>query len=141
MEKNMKILALDTGDVWTGTALSDALGIIAKPFKTVKTEELVSFLQDLLKKESIQTIIVGHPKTLRGTQSEQTKKVEQLFNTLQQKFSILTWVLWDERFTSQQAAQLKQTKTKEDKIHSHSLAAAFILASYLEYRHFQNISS
>lgn len=137
----MKILALDTGDVWTGTALSDALGIIAKPFKTIKSEELTSFLQELLNKESINTIIVGHPKTLRGTQSEQTKKVEQLFNFLQQEFTSVTWVLWDERFTSQQAARLKQAKNKEDKIHSHSLAAAFILASYLEYRHFQKISS
>lgn len=137
----MKILALDTGDVWTGSALSDALAIIAKPFKTIKTEELVSFLQELLKKELIDTIIVGHPKTLRGTHSEQTNKVEHLFNSLKQEFTSVSWILWDERFTSQQAAQLKHAKNKEDKIHSHSLAAAFILASYLEYRHFQKISS
>jgi len=36
----------------------------------------------------------------------------------------------DERLTSKQADQIKQAKTKEDKIKSHSIAAALILRSY-----------
>src|SRR5436190_20941963 len=102
----MKSLALDIGDVWTGTALSDALGILARPYKTVKTADLTAFLEETFKQESIDTIVVGHPKTLKGTSSDQTKKVEAAFADLQKAFSTVTWLLWDERFTSQQAAQL-----------------------------------
>ena len=41
---------------------------------------------------------------------------------------------WDERFTSQQATQLKKQKTKQDKLASHSIAAALLLMGYLEYQ-------
>lgn len=129
----MKLFALDIGDVWTGTAISDALGIIARPFKTIKTSEIQEFLTDLLKNESITTIIVGHPTTLRDTKSQQTLKVEALINELKSPFPALTWIFWDEAFSSQQAEKLKPSTSKQDKIQSHSIAAAYILSSYLNY--------
>ena len=36
----MKTLALDLGDQWTGSALSDELGLIASPLQTIPTKEL-----------------------------------------------------------------------------------------------------
>ncbi len=132
----MKILALDTGDVWTGVAISDGRAIIAQPYETIKANKLIDFLQTTLAKEQIETIVVGHPKTMRGTESEQTKKVVALVEQLKQQFPDISWVLWDERLTSKQAAALKKIKTKEDKIKSHAIAAALILSSYLEYRRF-----
>lgn len=129
----MKTAALDTGDVWTGIALSDALGITAKPYITIKTTELFDYLGDFITKESVTTIIVGHPKTMRGTQSAQTEKVQELFNTLQKQFPTISWKLWDERLSSKRAANLKHAKTKEEKIQSHAIAAAFILSSYLSF--------
>lgn len=137
----MKILALDIGDVWTGSALSDSLGLLARPYKTVQTTDLIPFIQTIIAQEPVTCIVVGHPKTLGGKLSEQTKKVEQFFDALKKEFTTIQWLLWDERFTSQQADQLKRAKTKEEKIHAHSLAAAFILSSYLDYRHFHQISS
>ena len=74
----MKILALDIGDKWTGTAVSDPLGIIARPYKTVETKELEIFLSETIGSENIEKIIVGYPKTMRGTESEQTKKIREL---------------------------------------------------------------
>jgi len=130
----MKFCALDVGDVWTGTAISDSLGIIARPYKSILTSKLEPFINELLKKESIATIVVGYPKTMRGTQSEQTKKVLAVFTKLEQQFPTVGWKLWDERLTSKRAAALKKTRTKEDKIRSHSIAAAFILSSYLEFQ-------
>jgi len=130
----MKIAALDIGDVWTGTALSDALGIVAQPYKTAETKNLVNFLQDLFAKESIQIIVVGYPKTMRGTESEQTKKIVAHKEQLEQLFPEKTWVLWDERLSSKRAATIKRAKTKEEKIKSHSLAAASILETYLQFR-------
>ncbi|MDR3646931.1 MAG: Holliday junction resolvase RuvX [Candidatus Babeliales bacterium] len=129
----MKTLALDLGDVHVGTAISDVLGITAKPYLTVGATELESFLKALLEKESnITTIVVGLPKTMRGTISEQTQKTIDTKEDLEKKFPQIKWVLLDERLTSKQADQMKQAKTKEDKIKSHSVAAALILRSYLD---------
>ena len=133
MGNYMKILALDIGDVWTGTALSDALGMFAKPYQTAETNKLVSFLSELFKKEMVQTIIIGHPRTMKGTSSEQTKKVEDAKVKLEKQFADKTFILWDERLSSKRADTLKRATTKEEKIKSHSIAAAFILESYLQF--------
>jgi len=129
----MKILALDIGDRWTGVAISDALGMFARPLTTVESHQLNTFLTTTLAQEPINTVVVGYPKTLRGTESEQTKKIVAFTEQLKKQFSSVAWVLWDERLTSKQAEQLKRTKTKEEKQKSHALAAAFILQSYLDY--------
>jgi len=132
----MKILALDIGDRWTGIAISDPLGVLARPYNTIKTSDLSDFLQSTFQKESISCVIVGLPTTLRGTESNQTKKVIAFKEELENKFSSLEWKLWDERFSSKQAATIKSTKTKEDKLRSHALAAAVILSTYLDYKRF-----
>ncbi len=130
----MKILGLDIGDRWTGIAISDALAMLARPLKTVSSHELDTTIQELIESESIGTIVVGYPKTMRGTESEQTKKVKQQAAHLEKAFPKIEWVLWDERLTSQHAAKLKRVKTKEDKLQSHSIAASLLLSSYLNYK-------
>ena len=132
----MKILALDIGDVWTGTALSDPMGIIAKPYKTVQSHNLLAFLQEIFQAEKIQTVVVGYPKTMKGTESEQTKKTTGFVEQLKTTFPTINFVLWDERLSSKRADDLKRTsRPPADKQASHSRAAAFILSSYLEYKH------
>ena len=129
----MKILALDIGDAWTGTALSDALGLFAKPYQTIQTQKLNAFLATIFEKESIENIIIGYPRTMRGTSSDQTKKVEEAKLLLEKEFPEKTFLFWDERLSSKRAEALKKARTKEEKIQSHSIAAAFILASYLQF--------
>lgn len=129
----MKTLALDIGDVWTGSAISDSLGITCSPYKTVKAHELELFLAETLTNTDITTIVIGYPKTMSGTESKQTKKVVTLKNILQEKFPAIKWVLWDERLSSKRAERLSLKKpSKKDKIHGHSQAAAFILQCYLD---------
>lgn len=125
----MKILALDLGDVWTGTALSDGLQILARPYKTVKTDVLEAFLIETFKEERISTVIVGLPQTLRGTESDQTRKTIAYKEKLETQFPKYTWILWDERLSSKQAQQLNIPKDDKQKIHS--LAAALVLETYL----------
>ena len=132
----MKIVALDIGDVWTGTAISDPMGIIAKPYKTVKSHMLIPFLQEIFQTEKIRTVVVGYPKTMHGTESEQTKKTTDLVEQLKTTLPTINFVLWDERLSSKRADELMRGKrSQEDKQASHSRAAAFILSSYLEYKH------
>jgi len=132
----MKILALDTGDAWTGVALSDAIGMFAKPYTTIETKNLLQFLSEIFTKEPVQKVVIGYPKTMRGTESDQTKKIVVLAKTLEEKFPTITWILWDERLSSKRADNLKKAVTKEEKRKSHAIAAAFILTSYLDHLSF-----
>jgi putative holliday junction resolvase len=137
----MKILALDIGDRWTGIAISDPLGILPRPYETCKTNELYAFLEKIIIKENVSIIVVGLPTTMRGTQSDQTKKIIAMTQELKEYFSTIEWHMWDERLTSQQSAKIKSVKTKEDKLRSHAIAAALILKTYLEYRRFHENST
>lgn len=133
----MKILALDPGDVHTGTALTDEALILASPFKTVKTEELDNFLTQLFFQENIEKVVIGMPKTLGGKISQQTEKVEKLKKELEKKFPEKIWISWDERLTSKSATQIQKQNKSVNKNQVHSLAAAIILESYLEKLRFQ----
>jgi putative Holliday junction resolvase len=134
----MKIVGLDIGDQWTGIAISDALGMFARPHKTVPANTLATFLTEFLTQERIGTIVIGYPKTMRGTISEQTKKVEETKASLEAQFPNVTWILWDERLSSKRADALKSARTKEEKLQSHAVAAAFILSSYLDHLRFKS---
>ena len=133
----MRILALDLGDVWVGTALSDPMGFLAKPYKTIKAPELGDFIQITVEQYQIKTVVIGNPTTLKGQQSEQTKKVHALKSQLQEQFPEMEWILWDERLSSKQAEKYKKGSSKEQKINLHSIAAALILETYLNYLQFQ----
>lgn len=137
----MKILALDIGDRWTGVAISDPLGIVPRPYDTFKTSDLYAALEKTIEKERISTIVVGLPTTMRGTESEQTKKIIAMTHDLQKHFPSIEWKMWDERLTSKQAAHITSTKTKEDKLKSHAVAAALILSMYLEFKRFHEESN
>jgi putative holliday junction resolvase len=130
----VKIFALDLGDQWVGTAISDAIGLLAKPYKTIKVNELNGFLKEVFEKERISTVVIGYPVTMRGTESKQTERIVKQKEELEKQFPAFSWILWDERLSSKRAQSLKKAVTKEDKIKAHSLAAAFILESYLTYK-------
>jgi putative holliday junction resolvase len=136
----MKILSLDLGDKWTGSALSDALHISCKPYKTIETENLESSLKTILTQENIDTVVVGYPKTLKGKESQQTKKVIDIKERLDNLFGIIdnkkiSWILWDERLSSKRAqTKIPPHSSRETKLKEHSIAAAFILQSYLDYK-------
>ena len=133
----MKILALDLGDQWIGTALSDASLILARPHKTVTLAQLTNFLEDLFKQEEIDTVVVGYPQTLRGTESDQTKKIIVLKTQLEAQFTEQTWVFWDERLSSKHAQTLGKQGQKKDKLDVHSKAAAIILDAYMMHLRFK----
>lgn len=127
-----KILALDPGDQHIGTAISDELQMLAEPYKTIRPHELKDFLTELLQAEPIVTIVIGYPKTMRGTISAQTQKSVILKQELMQLFPNIELVLWDERLTSKSASHIKPAKNKNDRLYQHSVAAAIILQTFLD---------
>ena len=129
----MKVLALDLGDVWIGTAMSDPLKIIATPYKTTKLELLMPFLHELFAKEKIETVVIGYPRTMRDTESLQTKKVLAQKDLIEAEFPDKKYILWDERLSSKGARTIQGKKAKTDGTQEHSIAAAIILQTYLQF--------
>lgn len=133
-------MALDIGDRWTGIALSDPLRLFANPLITVETEKLITFLTTEIIQHKVETVVVGYPQTLQGTESDQTRKTVLFFEELKKLFPSISWILIDERLTSRHAAAPLYKKKKnpspqeqrQEKLKSHARAAAFILKSYLE---------
>lgn len=129
-----KILALDLGDAWVGVALTDRDSLFARPHSTVATQDLRSFLMDILSHEQIKKIIIGHPRTMKGGHSAQTDKVVAMKEQLVKEFPNHEFILWDERLSSKRAESLSSdVRSREEKLKTHARAAAFILDSYLTF--------
>lgn len=129
----MKIMALDLGDAWVGVALTDPLRFFAKPYTTIPAKELEQQLYKIFTQEKISIVVVGYPKTMQGTESDQTRLVVTTKKNLEQIFFEQRWILWDERLSSKQAQAIKNPKNKTEKLQQHAIAAAIILESYLLY--------
>jgi putative Holliday junction resolvase len=126
-----KIMALDLGDAWIGIAVTDVTGMFARPVTTVATKDIVTSLANFLTAEKIKTIIIGYPRTMRGGESDQTRKIITQKQQLALTFPEQEFILWDERLSSQRAQALTQKKrSQEEKLKEHARAAAFILDSY-----------
>ena len=136
-----KLLAIDFGLKRTGLAITDDNKIIASGLTTVDSRELMNFLIVLLKKETIETIVLGEPKRLNNEPSHITANVHLLKEALEKQFPLVKVILVDERFTSKMAFQTmvdgglskKQRKNKEliDEI-----SATIILQSFLQSSNF-----
>jgi len=133
----MRILALDLGDAWVGTAVSDPLGIICRPLETVRRQDIFSFFKKTIDALGVTTIVVSFPASTPEEEGEQAAKTKRFVEKAQKMFPVPAWVLFDEYGTSQEAVEhqrqvKRQHLSKESKHQSHSLAAAFLLQRYLE---------
>lgn len=130
-------MAIDYGSVRTGIAVTDTLQMIATGLETVETSKLFNFLKTYFSNEEVETIVVGEPKNLDGTNTHNTLPVKDFINKLKQVFPTKKIALVDERFTSSIAKQTilnsgigmmkRRNKGLVDKV-----SAMLILQSYLQ---------
>ncbi len=143
----VKILALDYGAVRVGIAIADTtIGIAHARQHLMNTAELFAELATLCTTERIEQVLVGQPRTLAGTASEQTTKAETFAVELDAKLladlafqkacpAYAGIELVDERFSTVSAsANLTQAgiKTKAQKNLIDSEAARIFLQAWLE---------
>ena len=131
-----KCLGIDFGLKRTGISISDEFNKIAFPLKTVQSDTLISILQDIIKTESIEKIIIGKPYDLKGNLPVLEENIISLIKLLKTKFPDIFVYRIDERFTSKIAKQTiaisgaskikRRNKENIDKI-----SATLILQSYL----------
>jgi len=132
-----RVLAIDYGIKRTGLAVTDVLRIIATPLETVTSAELIPYLKHYLQKETVDTFVVGMPKTLKNEDSEIAPLVRQFVEELKKKFPEKPVHLVDERFTSSiaQRAMIDGGMKKKDrqvKGNVDKISATLILQSFLE---------
>jgi len=132
-----RIMAIDYGSKRTGLAVTDPLKIIASPLDFVATHELENYLIDYFKKEIVESVILGMPKNLDGSDTNATSLVQSFVNRFKKIFPDKELILHDERFTSKMALDSMiagGTKKKERRVKGNvdKISAAIILQSYLE---------
>lgn len=132
-----RILAIDFGKKRTGLAVTDMLRITANPLITIETKELLGWLTEYFARETVDEVVVGHPKQMNGEDSESMQYIRPFVARFQQAFPDKTITYYDERFTSVLAHQAMiaggmKKKNRQDKTQVDKLAACIILEGYLD---------
>ena len=132
-----RILAIDYGAKRTGIAVTDPLGIIAQPLETVATHTLMEFLRSYTSRESVERIVVGLPKQMDGSPSENFSRIEPFVNRLRKEFPTIPVEYYDERFTSVLAHKAMLDgglgkMARRDKAMVDRISAAIILQGYMD---------
>lgn len=138
-----RLLAIDYGRKRCGIAVTDTLRIVATALATVATHTLTDFLRDYLGRESVDSIIVGQPRTLGGDPSESMRYITPAVNRLRNLFPDTPVVFFDERFTSAIAHQsmidggMPKMKRRDKEVVDR-MAATIILNDYLQSKQYQD---
>ncbi|HKK95834.1 MAG TPA: Holliday junction resolvase RuvX [Anaerovoracaceae bacterium] len=139
----MRALSLDVGDKTIGLAVSDPLGITAQGITTIERVGIkkdTGKVIDYIKEYDCDTVVIGLPKNLNGTDSVQTEKVYEFKDRLENKLRSMglpkVKLVWqDERFTTVIAERVlidADVRRKDRKKVIDKQAAVVILQSYLD---------
>ncbi|GGC04075.1 Holliday junction resolvase RuvX [Dyadobacter sediminis] len=134
-----RLLAIDYGSKRCGIAVTDPLQIIATALETVRTHDLPDFLRKYAAQENIEAFIIGMPKKLDNTDSENAARVSAFIKTLKKSFPDIPVHTQDERFTSSMALQSmiaagSKKSDRREKGNIDKISATIILQSFMESR-------
>jgi len=138
---NFRALALDLGERRIGVAVSDALGMVARPLEIfARTSRKADFahIGALIAAHQVDVVIVGLPFNMDGSEGCQAAWVRDYSAALAQTLAVPV-EFWDERLTSEEAVDILHTQGKSAaKGTVDAVAAAVILQSYLDSRYSVN---
>ena len=138
----MRILALDYGSKTVGLAITDPLGIIVQPLKTVwreregKLRKTVEEIQETCKEYQVEELVLGYPCHMDGSKGERVERVLAFQEMLQKKIE-LPIHLYDERLSTMEAEEiLRENGVPKDRQKEvlDQVAAQVILEDYLRNR-------
>ena len=141
----MRFLGIDYGHRRIGLALSDATGMLSRPWKTIarkgrRTDVARSLAAEVAalvaEDDGLAGVVLGYPRTLGGESTDQTAAVTSLADALRALIE-LPLVLQDERLSSREAESLLARRLKnwrDRKPLLDAASAAVILQDYLDSR-------
>ena len=133
----MRKIALDVGDSRIGIALSDPIGILAKPHCIIERRsdaEDISTILKLVDQFQVGQIIIGLPVSLDGRIGTQADKV-RAFTSHLVKHTDIPVAFRDERMTTVSARRImRETRGKKtmQTAKDDAVAAAVLLQGYLD---------
>ncbi len=139
----MRKLGLDVGDKTIGVAVSDELDIVAQGVTTIDRVGIrkdAGKVMDYIKEYDCDTVVIGLPLNLNGSDSVQTEKVREFRKMLENKMRSSAMasikVEWqDERFTTVIAERVLKDANMKRKARKEVVdkqAAIIILQSYMD---------
>jgi putative Holliday junction resolvase len=141
----VRVLGIDYGARRIGLALSDATATLASPWRLLQRPpseaetlrllitEITALMAD---DDGLEAVVVGWPRRLNGSPTEQTPIVEAFASALRAKLAVPV-VLQDERLSSHEAESRlakREADWRKRKARLDAAAAAVILQDYLDGR-------
>ena len=131
-----RIMAIDYGLKRTGIAVTDPLKIIASALTMIESARIFTFLEEYLKKERVELILIGYPRNLDDSPTHLTADVKRIVGILKKKFPETPVKTIDERYSSLMASRamvdmgMKKGRRREKGIVD-QVAATMMLQEYL----------
>ena len=138
----MRLMGLDFGSKTVGVAVSDELKMTATGVEIVRRESpnklrrTLARIGELLKEYDVNTVILGYPVMLDGSEGERVEKTKEFAQMLERRTGVQI-IFQDERLTTVEAYEIMdQMGIKKDDRYKYvdMLAAKFILEDYLNNR-------
>jgi putative holliday junction resolvase len=132
--KSTRILGVDYGRKRIGLALSDELGMIARPLETIvrtNRQNDLRRLREICRKHGVGQVVVGHPVHLSGQLSPIAGEAARFAVRLQKELGMAVELV-DERLTSWEAKRTVAKNGARQQFPVDDVAAAVLLRDYLE---------
>ena len=132
----MIILSVDYGDMRTGVAVCDKMGILASPVGVVKGDYAPKVAEEIKKiamDKKAELIVVGLPKNMDGSEGDRAEKCRSFGEMLENVTGIKT-VMFDERLTTisaHRALSVVDVRGQKRKNVVDAVSAVMILEDYL----------
>lgn len=127
-------LGLDYGLRRIGVAAASAEVALAKAVCTHvegRDGSVFELLARLVRERGIQTIVVGLPLTAAGQEGDLAQRARAFGEKVAARLAVEV-VMWDERYSSQEADRWLHLSRRPDREDRDALAAEIILQSYLD---------
>jgi len=132
----MRVLAIDLGSKRIGTAVSDALGLSARPVETIRrssTERDIARLKAIVEDLDVEAVVVGLPLRMDGTVGDAAANTLRFVERLKAALAVNVFTQ-DERLTSYEAEQMmieRGFSREARRARSDEFAALLILEDFL----------
>ena len=132
----MRIMAIDYGEVRTGIAVSDALGILCGEAWTLSLSginRVATAIAEEAKKRNVSRLVLGLPRNMDGSEGHRAGESRRLKEKIEALCDIPVF-LWDERRTTVDAHRILHESGKKQIKHKKlvdAVAASLILEGYL----------